>query len=264
MRSWRLLDTGALPASLNMAIDEALLQLHVPGESQPVLRFYQWKPPAVSLGYFQKPHSIDLSACRKLGLEVVRRATGGRAVFHENDLTYSIVADSSQGFPSTLDAAYRLLSRGLLAGFKLLGFEAELGHEKVRAPKSDICFVNALVADIVYQGKKFVGSAQTWRGASFLQHGSIVLEPQENTWAQILKTDSDSLESLREKLKSRTLSLQEILGRRIEPPELKEAIEAGMAEVLQIDFQPAPLHPHEWALANEIASAKTVLPEKEK
>jgi len=79
MTKWRLLDTGALPASLNMGIDEALLHLHVPGESQPTLRFYTWYPPAVSLGYFQRSHSIDLGACRKLGFDVVRRVTGGKA-----------------------------------------------------------------------------------------------------------------------------------------------------------------------------------------
>jgi len=77
MTPWRLLDTGDLSASFNMAIDEALLRLHVPGESRPTLRFYRWSPAAVSLGYFQKRHAIDLYACRKLGLEVVRRTTGG-------------------------------------------------------------------------------------------------------------------------------------------------------------------------------------------
>ena len=262
MSTWRLLDTGALPGSLNMAIDEALLQLHVPGESQPTLRFYQWEPPAVSLGYFQKLHSIDLSACRELGIDVVRRMTGGRAVLHEKDLTYSIVADSSQGIPSSLDSAYRLLSKGLLAGFGLLGVEAQLGHERVRAPKSDICFVNALVADIVHQGRKFVGSAQTWRGASLLQHGSIVMEPQQNTWAAIIRTDSDTLESLRETLTSRSVSLQEILGRRIDPRELKQAIAAGMAKALQVDIRPGELLRREWELAQKIASARTTFQEK--
>ncbi len=256
MNGWRLLDTGALPASLNMAIDEALLQLHAPGDSQPVLRFYQWSPPAVSLGYFQKLHAIDLSACRELGLDVVRRATGGRAVLHENDLTYSIVADCTRGIPSSLDAAYRLLCRGLIAGFRLLGVEAQPGHEKAGSARSDICFAHAAVADIVHQGKKFVGSAQTWRGASFLQHGSIVLAPQENTWTAIIKRDSGSLESVREHLKSRTVSLQEILGRAIDPGELKQALRAGMAEVLQIDLRPDELRPGEWELAQEIAPVK--------
>lgn len=255
MNLWRLLDTGVLPASLNMAIDEALLQLHIPGESQPTLRFYQWSPPAVSLGYFQKRHSIDLTACRELGLDIVRRATGGRAVLHQNDLTYSIVADSRQGIPPSVSAAYRLLCKGLLAGFHLLGFEAELGGEKTRSARADVCFMHTAVGDIVYKGRKFVGSAQTWQCASLLQHGSIVLEPQERTWAAIIRTDSR--ESFREKLKSSIISLHEILSRMIEPGELKWAIRTGMAEVLQAEFQPGKLSPQEWALAEEIASGKT-------
>ena len=129
MRTWRLLDTGALPASLNMAIDEALLQLHARGESPPTLRFYQWHPPAVSLGYFQKRHSIDPEACRGIGLDIVRRSTGGRAVLHKDDLTYSVIAGATEGIPVSLPASYRLLCEGLLAGFRLLGLEAELVAE---------------------------------------------------------------------------------------------------------------------------------------
>jgi len=254
MTKWRLLDTGAMTASLNMAIDEALLQLHVPGESQPTLRFYQWSPSAVSLGYFQKRHNIDISACRELGLDVVRRATGGRAVLHENDLTYSVVADSRQGIPSSLDAAYRLLCKGLLAGFSLLGLKTELGREEVGSAQEDICFVHASVADIVYQGRKFVGSAQTWQGSSLLQHGSIILEPQEKKWAAIIKTNSR--DSLRDHLKSRIISLREILGREIDPDELKRAIGMGMAKALQAEFEVGELSPQEWAVARENAGNK--------
>jgi lipoyl(octanoyl) transferase len=257
MTVWRLLDTGALPASLNMAIDEALLRLHVPGQSQPTLRFYQWSPPAVSLGYFQKRHAIDFKVCRELGLDVVRRVTGGRAVLHQNDLTYSIVADSGEGIPSSLAAAYRLICNGLLAGFRLLGFEAELGRDQARSPHGDICFVRAAIGDIVYQGRKFVGSAQTWHGASLLQHGSIILEPQTNIWSLIIKRDSP--ESISEKLTSRMISLREILGRRIASTELKLAIKAGMAETLQVEFQAGELTPREWALAEEIAAGKMIV-----
>jgi len=255
MTPWRLLDTGDLSASFNMAIDEALLRLHVPGESRPTLRFYRWSPAAVSLGYFQKRHAIDLYACRKLGLEVVRRTTGGGAVLHQNDLTYSVVADSGQGIPSSLDAAYRLLCKGLLAGFRRLGFEAEIGREETASPPSDICFVHAAIADIVYQGRKFVGSAQTWQGASLLQHGSIVLEPQEETWSVIIKTDSQ--DALRAQIKSRITSLREILGRGTDLGELKGAIMAGLTEVLHVEFETDELSTQEWALAIEIASSRS-------
>lgn len=256
MRKWRLLDTGDLPAPLNMAIDEALLQLHVPGKSQPVLRFYQWSPPAVSLGYFQRRHAIDLTVCRELGIEVVRRATGGWAVLHENDLTYSVVADSKRGIPASLHAAYRLICEGLLTGFHLLGIEAELGREKAGSDQGDICFVRPGITDILFQGRKFVGSAQTWQGESLLQHGSIILEPQEKTWSAIIKTDSR--ESLRATLKSQMTSLGEILGRQIDCTELKEAIGRGMAAVFQVEFEVSELSPREWTLAREIADDKAL------
>ena len=258
MNIWRLLDTGMLPASLNMAIDEALLQLHARGESPPTLRFYQWRPPAVSLGYFQRKHSIDTSACRRIGLDVVRRLTGGRAVLHRDDLTYSVVAGVREGMPVLLSSAYGMLSEGLLAGFRLLGFDAELGRENTRSPQDDVCFMRSAIGDIVWRGKKFVGSAQTWLGSSLLQHGSIVLEPQEETWAAILEPGAVSREWLRQKLGSRTVSLGEILGRKIEPGELKAAIAAGMAQVLGVDLQTGELRPEEWALAGEIASTRAL------
>jgi lipoate-protein ligase A len=259
MKIWRLLDTGKLPGSLNMAIDEALLQLHAHGKSPPTLRFYQWNPPAVSLGYFQRKHSINTPACRRIGLDVVRRLTGGRAVLHQEDLTYSVVAGAREGMPVSLSSAYRMLCEGLIAGFRLFGFDAEPGREKTRSAQADICFMRSAVGDIVWRGKKFVGSAQTWIGTSLLQHGSIVLEPQEDTWAAILEPGAISGISgqcLREKLRSRTASLEEIVGCRVEPRELKTAIAAGMAQVLGIELQTGDLSHEEWSLANELASKR--------
>src|SRR5512139_2190743 len=124
-----------------MAIDEALLRLHARGESPPTLRFTQWQPPAVSLGYFQRRHSLDLEACRHLGIDIVRRHTGGRAVLHQHELTYSVIAGARDGIPVSLDAAYRLICQGLLAAFRSLGIDSELGHEKTSAPQDDICFM---------------------------------------------------------------------------------------------------------------------------
>lgn len=259
MKTWRLLDNGALPASLNMAVDEALLQLHARGESPPTLRFYQWRPPAVSLGYFQRRHSIDTEACRRIGLDMVRRSTGGRAVLHKDDLTYSVVAGAAEGIPVSLPASYRLLCEGLLAGFRLLGLEAELGSEHTRTPQADICFMGASIGDIVYRGRKFLGSAQTWMGTSLLQHGSIVLEPQGSTWTAILLPGHASRKPLIERLNSRTVSLSEILCGMVKLSDLKSAIKAGMAEALKIDFEEGELSPEEWALAHEIASRRPKL-----
>ena len=100
MTSWRLLDSGAMSPSLNMAIDRAILALHANGQAPPTLRFYQWQPAAVSLGYFQKRHNLDLDICRQYGIEVVRRPTGGKAVLHLGDLTYAIIAGGCESPPA--------------------------------------------------------------------------------------------------------------------------------------------------------------------
>lgn len=253
MKKWRLLDTVAMPASLNMAIDKALLEMHARNESPATLRFYQWSPPAVSLGYFQRRHSIDLAACRKAGLDLVRRPTGGRAVLHLNDLTYSVVAGVEEGIPRSLPNAYRLLCEGLLAGFRLLGFEAESGQEKTRSSQSDICFMRTAIGDIVFLGKKFLGNAQTWTGSSMLQHGSITLSPQGQTWSDILKADIPK-ETLRDKIKTATTSLEEILCRSMNLDEIKAGLTEGMARTLGADFCRAGLTPEELQLAKQIAS----------
>ncbi len=256
MNAWRLLDTGALPASVNMAIDEAILQLHVSGKSPPTLRFYQWDPPAISLGYFQRRHNIDFSRCQSLGLEVVRRITGGRAVMHREDLTYSVIADCKYSLPAILKESYRRLCDGLLAGFDLLGIAAEVGSERVSSTQPDVCFMLSTLGDIVYQGKKFVGSAQTRLEASLLQHGSIVLESQVETWMEILAVNNDSREALSRMLRARTTSINEILGRKINAAEVKIAVREGMAQALGIVFEPGELSREEWALAQEMAESR--------
>ncbi len=254
MSAWRLMDSGALPAALNMGIDRALLQLHARGEAPPTLRFYQWEPPAISLGYFQQRHHFDFKRIRDLGLEVVRRPTGGRAVLHQGDLTYSVIAGAREGLPAFLAAAYARLGAGLLAGLRLLGIQAELAREPaVSAQQPDICFMLSRGGDIVWQGKKFVGSAQTWLASSLLQHGSIVLEPQLETWLDLLGTDLNSRKALATRLRARTTSLNEMLGRRVAAREVKLAIQEGMAQALGIAFAAGELSPAEWALAHEFA-----------
>ena len=256
MSSWRLLDTGALQAAINMGIDEALLYLHARGESPPTLRFYQWDPPAISLGYFQRLHHINFPRCRELGLDVVRRPTGGRAVMHQGDLTYSVIAGAQEGMPAFLKTAYGLLCGGLLAGFRLLGIEAEMGHEPAGSTQPDVCFLLSTGGDIVYQGKKFVGSAQTWLASSLLQHGSIVLESQVQTWLDLLGANHGSLGTLAGRLRALTTSLDEMLGHRIEAPEVKLAIQKGMAQALGIRFEAGELSPREWTLAREMAARR--------
>ena len=200
MNAWRFLDTGALPGALNMAVDQAILGLHANGKSPPTLRLYQWTPPAVSLGFCQKRHNLDLAACRRLGIEVVRRPSGGRAVLHLGDLTYAVIAGTADGIPSAVTAAYRLICDGLLQGFRLLGIDARMGRGVIKPPQHDICFLRGTLGSIMHQERKFVGSAQTWHASSMLQHGSIILVPQIEALVSLWPGSADSPAELRAKL----------------------------------------------------------------
>ncbi len=254
MNAWRFLDTGALSGKLNMAIDQAILGLHANGKSPPTLRFYQWNPPAVSLGYCQKQHNLDLAACQRLGIEIVRRPSGGRAVLHLGDLTYAVIAGTDDGIPSAVTAAYRLICDGLLSGFQRLGIEARMGRGVIKPPQMDICFLRGTLGSIVHQQKKFVGSAQTWHASSMLQHGSIILAPQLETLVSLWPDIADSAEARRATLEAQITSLQEILGRLPEADEIKGAIRGGLAQTLRIRFGPGELTPGEWTLAQDMAN----------
>lgn len=254
MNAWRFLDTGALPGALNMAVDQAILGLHANGKSPPTLRLYQWSPPAVSLGFCQKRHNLDLAACRRLGIEVVKRPSGGRAVLHLGDLTYAVIAGTADGIPSAVTAAYRLICDGLLQGFRLLGIEARMGRGIIKPPQQDICFLRGTLGSIVYQERKFVGSAQTWHASSMLQHGSIILVPQIEALVSLWPGSADSPVELRAKLEGRISSLQEILGQLPKMEEVKAAIRQGIARALGIRFDPAELTPEEWTLAKDLAN----------
>ena len=253
MRTWRFLNTGASTAPLNMAIDEAILAAHANDKCLPTLRIYQWSPPAMSLGYFQRRHGIDLAECRRLGIDVIRRSTGGKAVLHFGDLTYSVVAGITDGMPSSVIAAYRLICEGLLVAFRALGFEAELRGQDAKSARSDICFLASTAGDIVYEGRKFVGSAQTWHGSSMLQHGSITLEPHLEVWVS-LQGDRRALSpDYEETLRREMTSIKDILGHIPSPDEIAAAIRSGMSRALGVEIVNGELRSEELAQADEIA-----------
>jgi len=237
-----------------MAIDQAILAMHAEGKSPPTLRIYQWSPPAISLGYFQRRHGIDLAACRRIGIDVVRRPTGGRAVLHFQDLTYAIVAGTTDGMPSSVTAVYRLICEGLLAAFRALGFDAELRSQGAKSPRSDICFLTSTAGDVLHKGRKFVGSAQTWHCSSMLQHGSIILEPYFEVLAGLQGGGLVASTNHEEMLKHRTTSVREILGYVPVTGEMGAAIRRGIAQVLGVELKEGELSPEEWVLAHGITN----------
>jgi lipoate-protein ligase A len=181
---WRFLDTGYADGAMNMAIDDALLDSVRQGQSLPCLRVYRWSPPTVSLGKNQAATDDLVATAQALGLGVCRRPTGGRAVLHEGEFTYSFVGSSRHGFAESIDKAYAQLSVPLIDTLTRLGVRhGQPGGAEVRGEAGAVsCFASLARADLSVSDQKLVGSAQARRGDSFLQHGSYLVRPDLDHW----------------------------------------------------------------------------------
>jgi lipoyl(octanoyl) transferase len=244
LTTWRLLDHGPCSPSWNMSVDAALHRSHAEAGGPPTLRFYQWSQPTLSLGAGQKlPAWLSLERLHSLGVALVRRPTGGRAVIHGGDLTYAVVAGEREGFPRSVTQVYRRLCRGLQAGLARLGIEVLPGTPRCLNNDSFNCFGGVAGGDLSWQGKKFVGSAQVWQGRTFLQHGAILLNSQDETW-RLLLSASDHEISIP------MVSLSEILGAPPSLSDLKTALLQGFQAELDLSFQAGDFTPWELNLLN--------------
>jgi len=175
---WRLLPYTVAEPAWNMAVDEVLFQGYLQKNTPPVLRFYGWTQPTISLGYFQDAAvELNLSILTKAGYGLVRRPTGGRAVLHDHELTYSVVGGVNSELPSGLIPSYLYISQALVEAFREFGIAAQM-HQGVNAGKlkSGACFDAPSWYELMVSGKKLVGSAQYRQSENFLQHGSILLD----------------------------------------------------------------------------------------
>ena len=251
MDRWRLiLDDGCRPAH-NMAVDEAILSAFVDGKSPPTLRLYGWEVPSISLGYFQnlERSRIDLEYCRNAGVELVRRPTGGRAVLHGHDVTFSVVADANSipdGFEGVL-GCHVWLMRGIVAGMRLLGIEAEIGpmdSTKSRAVSSADCFAHVAECDIRTERGKAAGAAQVRRSGALLEQGSIPHTLPEVDAARIFGASAA------------VSTGDSLVLREIPRDAVEEAMVAGFAESLGVSFERETLSEYEARLALDLESAK--------
>jgi len=239
---WRLILDPPLPGAANMRRDQELLEEVAAGEVPPALRLYSWSPPALSLGRFQEAEEVaDLAACRRLGIDVVRRPTGGRAVLHDRELTYSLVIpDCRELVPAGVTASYLFISRALMEAFAALGIEAELSPESRRgagpalAPGS--CFDTPSAHELQVRGKKVVGSAQLRRKGAILQHGSILLELPLEAYRQVLRPRPGSDEgTYLEDLGRRAAGLLD-LGYNISREKLAAALAEAFARLFHVEW----------------------------
>ena len=165
-------------AFFNMALDEAISEAVIEKLSPPTLRIYKWEKPSVSIGYFQKITDINLDHCAQKDYPIVRRPTGGRAILHESELTYSFSSRyDSLSFKGRLLEDYSIISKALLSGLKLVGVDANnsLSRERGNGHKNPACFKAVSYGEVTVKGKKVIGSAQKRYSNGLLQQGSILL-----------------------------------------------------------------------------------------
>lgn len=215
--TWRLIRDGDHDAATNMGIDEAVMSAHALGGCPPTLRLYGWERPSISLGYFQdlSRGGIDLGYCEEAGIELVRRPTGGRAVLHGHDLTFSIVI-AETGIPSesrSVLGSHAWLMGGIVEAFRLLGVDARLGGVTGAASmKSADCFAHAAACDIVAGTHKVAGSAQVRRRGVILEQGSIPFRRPEIEPQRVFRRQTEVCCRLPEGLDRKTLEDTIILG----------------------------------------------------
>jgi lipoate-protein ligase A len=186
VQSWRLLVDPPGSAAWNMSVDEALLACS--SEAQPAFRLYTWRAPSVSLGYRQA-RSDWLERCAALGVEPVRRITGGGAVLHAGDLTYSTVVPRSFGdVPDDLHGSYAWIRAVLLDGLRALGLDARPSRSQAQAERLGVCFSGSTGLEIDLSDVKLVGSAQRRTARAFLQHGSIRMRDDSELYRRLLGT----------------------------------------------------------------------------
>ncbi|MFD2681156.1 lipoate--protein ligase family protein [Bacillus seohaeanensis] len=263
---WRFIDSGSCSPSFNMALDEALLDWHSEGKIPPTIRFYGWSPATLSVGYFQKVEKeINLDEVKKQGLGFVRRPTGGRGVLHDQELTYSvIVSEEHPDMPKTVTEAYRVISEGILKGFQSLGLEAYFAiprtdeeRNSLKNPRSSVCFDAPSWYELVVEGRKVAGSAQTRQKGVILQHGSILLDLDEDKLFSLFKYPSERVkERMQRAFKNKAVAINEISPQKITMDMARVAFKKGFEDGLQVELEPYELTQEETQYVEEIAKRR--------
>lgn len=253
---WRLIITPPAAGAWNMAVDEAIAGHAGRGAVPPTLRFYQWQPACVSLGRHQPLADIDLARCAALGYDVVRRPTGGRAILHTDELTYSVAGPQDDPIlaGAVLDS-YLRLSQGLLAGLERLGLRVAKAppSNRASADAGPVCFEVPSAYEIVAGEKKLVGSAQSRRQGWVLQHGTLPLVGDVTRLVDVvIFPDEAERAAQRQLLAERAATVQDALGQAVSFAQAAEALAAGFGQALGIRLEAGELTADEIAAAQEL------------
>jgi len=261
-REWRLIYSGKENAFFNMALDEALLILCQGKDVPPVLRLYQWDPEAVSIGYSQVIEKIlDLRKCKEMNLDVVRRITGGRAVLHDNDLTYSVCSskDHFDLLGESINETYRRVSQAFLKSLDLLEIKGEWEKKSYRDSCPTLsgfqkpCFSSSLRYEIKVHGRKLIGSAQRRYKDRFIQHGSIPLKTQNLDLLDLLpEMDQERKQMMKTRLERRAVSIQDLLSTDPDISQIVSAIKSGFSSFFSVDPTEVELSAQERKLTEKL------------
>jgi lipoyl(octanoyl) transferase len=260
---WRLIvDTDPHSGAWNMAVDEAIMEAVASGHVPPTLRFYQWEPPCVSLGKRQPLSGINLDNCRRDGVDVVRRPTGGLAILHTDELTYSLATlpDDPRASGAIMDS-YRKLSQGLVLGLRRLGVHPRMQPVSPGASpnSSAACFEAPSAYEITSGSQKLMGSAQTRPYGKLLQHGSLPLSGDIGRLAEYLAFDDGSeREALAAQLRLRATTLGAILDRSVSFAEAANALARGFCRALNLQLESGALTAGELEVVDQLAGAKAL------
>ncbi len=213
-----------------MAIDEAIMHSMEEGLSPPTFRFYRWNPSAVSIGIFQSMNDeVDLDYCRTSNIDAIRRITGGGAVYHdyEGEITYSIIIPKNHRLvPVDIIESYKILCGGIVDALRIMGIESSFKP----------------INDVIVNGKKVSGNAQTRRYSCVLQHGTILLDLDVRTMFSILKVPPEKIsDKMISDVRDRVTSIREIRGDEVSFEELRDALYDGFCESLDISLDPGEL-----------------------
>ena len=270
---WRLIKDSYHTGFMNMAIDEAIMIAHRKGLVPPTIRFYQWSPPAVSLGYFQDlEKEINIDACQGMGIDIVRRPTGGKAVLHDKELTYSfIIREDHPLVNDSILETYKKISGGIIRGLSYLGIKAVLvplreklnnalssNENKSEIHHSDIksiCFSVPSQYEVQVEGKKIVGSAQVRKKEIVLQHGSLLIELEKDKLFSVFNFPSAQIRE-RNKIRFKATSLEEILKKKINFSELSEILPRGFEEEFGIKLTEGKLTEKEEKISKDLLENK--------
>jgi lipoate-protein ligase A len=248
MNTWRLIPLSTNDAFRNMAIDEAILSARVSGQVPNTLRFFRWQPSAVSIGKNQNPEDeIYLDAAKQLGVDVIRRISGGGTVYHdfEGEVTYSVIAKTSDIGSNDITTVYTKIYEAITDALRLLGVPADFSSGDVKnCPNLNV------------NGKKISGSSQTITRGVVLQHGTLLLSVDLEKMFQLLKLRNACCTQAVDIAKRKITSIQDELRHRVLPETVVNALEQGFKAIFKIQLEEDELTPNEVEIADKLYKEK--------